>query len=152
VLWWYKQLARRVFPRKQRNNQSAAHSGGLWRRSHTFLDGGAGNLGCGSTVLVCGQSIYANTTRFFLTFSTKLFWSWSQTLLDVGTRVKNLDAGAGAWNLSTGSTALPRGKCSRFGVGRSGVRLLTGFHHELADWYWSLLTRRTMCGRAAGTI
>jgi len=34
----------------------------------------------------------------------------------------------------------------------SGVRLSTGFYQDLTNWYCSLLTMRTLCGRAAGTI
>jgi len=40
------------------------------------------------------------------------------------------------------------GKC--FGAGRSRVRLLAGSYQGLINWYCSLLTRRTVCGRAAG--
>jgi len=42
------------------------------------------------------------------------------------------------------------GKCARFGAGRSGVRLSAGSYQDLVNWYCSLLTRRTVCGRAAG--
>jgi len=45
----------------------------------------------------------------------------------------------------------PGGKCIRFGAGRSGVRLPDGSYHDLVNWHCSL-TRRGMCGRAAGTI
>ena len=42
------------------------------------------------------------------------------------------------------------GKCVRFGAGRSKVRLLAGSYQDLVNWYCSLITRRTVCGRAAG--
>jgi len=42
------------------------------------------------------------------------------------------------------------GKCVRFGAGRSRVRHWTGTYPDLVNWYCSLLTRRTVCGRAAG--
>ena len=42
------------------------------------------------------------------------------------------------------------GKCVRFGAGRSRVRLSAGAYQDLVNWYCSLLTRRTMCGRTAG--
>ena len=42
------------------------------------------------------------------------------------------------------------GKCVRFGAGRSRVRLFAGCYQDLVNWCCSLLTRRTVCGRAAG--
>jgi len=42
------------------------------------------------------------------------------------------------------------GKCVRFGAGRSRFHLSVGSYQDLMDWYCSLLTRRTVCGRAAG--
>ena len=42
------------------------------------------------------------------------------------------------------------GKCVRFDAGRSRVRLSVRSYQHLANWYCSLLTRRTVCGRAAG--
>jgi len=39
------------------------------------------------------------------------------------------------------------GKCVRFGAGRSRVR---ESYQDLVNWYCSLLTRRTVCGRSAG--
>ena len=42
------------------------------------------------------------------------------------------------------------GKCVRFGAGRSRGRLLAGSYQDLVNWYCSLLTRRTVYGRAAG--
>ena len=41
-------------------------------------------------------------------------------------------------------------KCARFGAGRSGVWLSAGSWQDLVNWYCSLLTRRTVCGRSAG--
>jgi len=41
-------------------------------------------------------------------------------------------------------------KCVRFGAGRSRVRLSAGSYQDLVNWFCSLLTRRTVCGRAAG--
>jgi len=41
------------------------------------------------------------------------------------------------------------GKCVRFGAGRSRGRLLAGSYQDLVNWYCSLLTRRTVYGRAA---
>jgi len=38
----------------------------------------------------------------------------------------------------------------RFGADRSRVRLSAGSNQDLVNWYCSLLTRRTVCGRAAG--
>jgi len=40
------------------------------------------------------------------------------------------------------------GKCVRFGVGWS--RVSAGSYQDLVNWYCSLLTRCTVCGRAAG--
>jgi len=42
------------------------------------------------------------------------------------------------------------GKCVRFGAGRLRVQLLAGSYQDHVNWYCSLLTRRTVCGRAAG--
>ena len=42
------------------------------------------------------------------------------------------------------------GKCVRFGAGWSRVRLSSGSYQDLVNWYCSLLTRRTVYGRAAG--
>ena len=41
----------------------------------------------------------------------------------------------------------PRGKCVRFGAGRSRVRLLSRSYQDLVNWYCGLLTRRTVCGK-----
>jgi len=41
------------------------------------------------------------------------------------------------------------GKCVRYGVGRSRVRLSAGSYQDLVNWY-NLLTGRTVCGRAVG--
>jgi len=43
-----------------------------------------------------------------------------------------------------------RGKRVRFGAGRSSIRLSAGSYQDLVNWYCSLLTRRTVYGRAAG--
>jgi len=37
-----------------------------------------------------------------------------------------------------------------FGAGRLGVRLSAESYQDLVNWHISLLTRRTVCGRAAG--
>ena len=41
------------------------------------------------------------------------------------------------------------GKCAHFCAGRSRVRLSAGSYQDLVNWYCSLLTSRTVCGRAA---
>ena len=52
--------------------------------------------------------------------------------------------------LLTRTSPWPIGKCVRFGAGRSRVRLSAGSYQDLVNWCCSLLTRRTVCGRAAG--
>ena len=43
-------------------------------------------------------------------------------------------------------------KCVRTCTGGSGVCLCARFQQDLVNWYCSLLTRRTVCGRVARTI
>jgi len=52
------------------------------------------------------------------------------------------------------NTTRPRtgGKCVRFGAGRSGVWLWVGSYRGIVTWYCSLLTKRMVYGRAAGTF
>ena len=42
----------------------------------------------------------------------------------------------------------PRGKCVRFGAGKSRVRLSARSYQDLVNWYCGLLTRRTVCGKS----
>ena len=42
----------------------------------------------------------------------------------------------------------PRGKCARFGAGGSRVRLSAGSYQDLVNWYFGLLTRRTVYGKS----
>ena len=44
----------------------------------------------------------------------------------------------------------PSVKRVRFGADRSGVRLWAWSYQDLVNWYCDLLTRRTVCRRAAG--
>jgi len=66
----------------------------------------------------------------------------------------------GTWSLESQSNSFswfrdrneptwPGSTCVRFGASRSGVRLSVGSYNDLVNWYYSLLTRRTVCGRAA---
>jgi len=47
-------------------------------------------------------------------------------------------------------TTVQSGKFVRFGASRSRVQLSPRSYQDLVNWYCSLLTRRTVCRKAAG--
>jgi len=55
-----------------------------------------------------------------------------------------------SWSIVESTSPWCSGKCVRFGAGRSRGWLLAGSYQDLVNWYCSLLTRRTVYGRAAG--
>ena len=85
-------------------------------------------------IWVTVQASYTNKTMFFSVFWTKLFWSRSQKNRTPG-------AGAGAWNLSTGSTALIIVYCKH--------RLRMRVTQELQTSIRSLFQVYTLFGRNA---
>ena len=64
--------------------------------------------------------------------------------------LKQADFGEDIEFVSHRTSPWSSGKCVRFDAGRSRVRLSAGSYQDFVDWYCSLLTRRTVCGRAAG--
>ena len=50
--------------------------------------------------------------------------------------------------LLTRTSPWPRGKCVRFGAGRSRVRLSAGSYQDFVNWHCGLLTRRTVYGKS----